>query len=166
MSLKFGWYGDDFTGATDTLAVAARSNLRSILFLDVPTQQQLSRVGPLEAIGIAGTARSMSVHQMQTSLPRVGRFFQEIAVPVLHYKCCSTFDSAPNAGSLGEAIRILGQYVGTPCALVVGGQPDIGRYCCFGNLFASAGSSSDVYRIDRHPTIRSPPWVKPICDCI
>lgn len=157
MSLKFGWYGDDFTGATDTLAVAARSNLRSILFLDVPTQQQLSRVGPLEAIGIAGTARSMSGLQMQASLPRVGRFFQEIAVPVLHYKCCSTFDSAPNAGSLGEAIRILGQYVGAPCALIVGGQPDIGRYCCFGNLFASAGSASDIYRIDRHPTMQCHP---------
>ncbi|ETF03366.1 Hrp-dependent type III effector protein [Advenella kashmirensis W13003] len=157
MSLKFGWYGDDFTGATDTLAVAARSNLRSILFLDVPTQKQLSRVGPLEAIGIAGTARSMSGLQMQASLPRVGRFFQEMAVPVLHYKCCSTFDSAPNAGSLGEAIRILGQYVGAPCALIVGGQPDIGRYCCFGNLFASAGSSSDIYRIDRHPTMQCHP---------
>lgn len=157
MSLRFGWYGDDFTGATDTLAVAARSNLRSILFLDVPTQQQLSRVGPLEAIGIAGTARSMSGRQMQASLPRVGRFFQEMAVPVLHYKCCSTFDSAPDAGSLGEAMRILGQYVGAPCALIVGGQPDIGRYCCFGNLFASAGSSSDIYRIDRHPTMRCHP---------
>ena len=157
MSLKFGWYGDDFTGATDTLAVAARSNLRSILFLDVPTQQQLTRVGPLEAIGIAGTARSMSPLEMQSSLPRVGRFFQEIAVPVLHYKCCSTFDSAPNAGSLGEAIRILGQYVGAPCALIVGGQPDIGRYCCFGNLFASAGSASEIYRIDRHPTMRCHP---------
>ncbi len=157
MTLKFGWYGDDFTGATDTLAIAARSNLRSILFLDVPTQQQLARVGALDAIGIAGTARSMSAQQLQVALPRVGRFFQEMAVPILHYKCCSTFDSAPQAGSLGEAIRILGQYVGAPGALIVGGQPEIGRYCCFGNLFASAGGTGEIYRIDRHPTMQCHP---------
>lgn len=157
MSLRFGWYGDDFTGATDTLAVAARANLRSILFLDVPTEAQLARIGSLDAIGIAGTARGMSPQQMQASLPKIGRFFQQQRVPVLHYKCCSTFDSAVHTGSLGAAVNILGDYVGAPLALFVGGQPDIGRYCCFGNLFAAAGDAAQVYRIDRHPTMQCHP---------
>ena len=157
MSLKFGWYGDDFTGATDTLAVAARANLRSILFLDVPTEAQLARIGPLDAIGIAGTARGMNPQQMQASLPKIGGFFQAQQVPVLHYKCCSTFDSAAHTGSLGVAVNILGDYVGAPYALFVGGQPDIGRYCCFGNLFAAAGASGQIHRIDRHPTMQCHP---------
>lgn len=157
MSLKFGWYGDDFTGATDTLAVAARANLRSILFLDVPTDAQLARVGPLDAIGIAGTARGMDPQQMQDYLPQIGDFFRDQHVPVLHYKCCSTFDSAAHTGNLAAAVRILGDYVGAPFALFVGGQPDIGRYCCFGNLFAAAGESGQVYRIDRHPTMQCHP---------
>ncbi len=157
MSLTFGWYGDDFTGATDTLAVAARANLRSILFLDVPTDAQLAGIGPLQAIGIAGTARSMNPQQMQSSLPKIGRFFQDQQVRVLHYKCCSTFDSAVHTGSLGAAVKILGDYVPAPFALFVGGQPDIGRYCCFGNLFAAAGDCGQVHRIDRHPTMHCHP---------
>ncbi|WP_313389069.1 hypothetical protein, partial [Achromobacter aegrifaciens] len=28
---RLGWYGDDFTGATDTLAETARAGLRSLL---------------------------------------------------------------------------------------------------------------------------------------
>ncbi|HLU04245.1 MAG TPA: four-carbon acid sugar kinase family protein [Advenella sp.] len=157
MSLKFGWYGDDFTGATDTLAVAARANLRSILFLDVPTEAQLAHVGILDAIGIAGTARGMSPQQMQVCLPKIGRFFHSQRVPVLHYKCCSTFDSAVHTGSLGAAVNILGDYVAASFALFVGGQPDIGRYCCFGNLFAAAGHSGQVHRLDRHPTMQCHP---------
>jgi len=157
MSLMFGWYGDDFTGATDTLAVAARARLRSILFLDVPTQAQLTRIGPMDAIGIAGTARGMNPQQMQATLPKIGRFFQEQKASVLHYKCCSTFDSAAHTGSLGVAVNILGDYVRAPYALFVGGQPDIGRYCCFGNLFAAAGADGQIHRIDRHPTMRCHP---------
>ena len=68
------WYGDDFTGATDTLAEVARAGLRSLLFLGVPTPEQLRRAGPLDALGIAGAARAMSPDQMETELRAVGRF--------------------------------------------------------------------------------------------
>lgn len=48
---RFGWYGDDFTGATDTLAVLAQAGLRSMLFMGVPSAQALVAAGPLDAIG-------------------------------------------------------------------------------------------------------------------
>jgi 3-oxoisoapionate kinase len=38
-----------------------------------------------------------------------------------------------------------------------GGQPSLGRYCAFGNLFASAGDAGEVFRIDRHPTMSRHP---------
>lgn len=58
------FYGDDFTGATDTLATAAQAGLRSILFLSVPTAAQLHAAGALDCLGIAGAARAMGAAEM------------------------------------------------------------------------------------------------------
>ncbi len=147
------WYGDDFTGATDTLAEVARAGLRSLLFLSVPSTAQLERAGPLDAIGIAGAARGMAPAEMTDELRAVGAFMASTGARVMHYKCCSTFDSAPHVGSIGVAVRELRRHFANPIAPIVGGQPSIGRYCSFGNLFARAGSAPEVHRIDRHPVM-------------
>lgn len=147
------WYGDDFTGATDTLAEVARAGLRSLLFLSVPSAAQVERAGPLDAIGIAGAARAMAPAQMTDELRAVGAFMAGTGARVLHYKCCSTFDSAPHVGSIGVAVRELRRHFANPIVPIVGGQPSIGRYCSFGNLFARAGSAPEVHRIDRHPVM-------------
>lgn len=154
---RLGWYGDDFTGATDTLATAAQAGLRALLFMGVPTSVQLQRAGPLDAIGIAGAARAMDPEAMRAELEPVGRFFAQMRVPVLHYKVCSTFDSAPQVGSIGVAVHTLRQHVENRFVPIVGGQPSLGRYCVFGNLFARAGSDPAVHRIDRHPTMSRHP---------
>ncbi|MBP2299181.1 four-carbon acid sugar kinase family protein [Azospirillum picis] len=150
---RLGWYGDDFTGATDTLAALAKAGLRALLFLDVPDVARLGAAGPLDAVGIAGAARSMSPDAMRAELAPVGRFFAALGVAVMHYKCCSTFDSAPAVGSIGEALRTLAPFFPNPFRPVVGGQPNIGRYCLFSTLFAAAGTGGTVHRIDRHPTM-------------
>ncbi|CAB3875639.1 four-carbon acid sugar kinase family protein [Achromobacter animicus] len=147
------WYGDDFTGATDTLAEVARAGLRSLLFLGVPSSSQLERAGPLDAIGIAGAARGMAPAEMVEELRAVGAFMASTGARVLHYKCCSTFDSAPHVGSIGVAVRELRRHFANPIVPIVGGQPSIGRYCSFGNLFARAGSAPEIHRIDRHPVM-------------
>lgn len=153
--LKIAYYGDDFTGATDTLATAARAGLRSLLFLGLPSAAQLERAGPLDCLGIAGAARAMTPDEMQAELEPVGRLFAELGAPVIHYKTCSTFDSAPHVGSIGAAIRILQPHAGNAFVPIVGGQPNLRRYCVFGNLFAGAGV--EIHRIDRHPTMRRHP---------
>ncbi|WP_411882903.1 four-carbon acid sugar kinase family protein [Polaromonas sp. YR568] len=153
--LKIAYYGDDFTGATDTLATAARAGLRSLLFLGLPTDAQLERAGPLDCLGIAGAARAMSPDEMRAELEPVGRLFARLGAPVMHYKTCSTFDSAPQVGSIGAAIRILQPHAGNAFVPIVGGQPNLRRYCVFGNLFAGAGPA--VHRLDRHPTMSRHP---------
>lgn len=150
---SFGWYGDDFTGATDALASLAERDIRALLFLRIPTAEQLAAAGPLEAIGIAGATRSMAPEAMAVELAAAGRSFAETGVRLLHYKCCSTFDSAPHVGSLGTAAQALRPYFANPFLPIIGGQPNLGRYCLFGNLFAAAGSGGPVHRIDRHPTM-------------
>ncbi len=154
---RIGWYGDDFTGATDTLAEIARAGLRSLLFLDVPTRARLRRSGPLDAIGIAGAARGMAPADMTRALQPVGRFFAGIGVRIVHYKCCSTFDSAPGVGSIGAAVRELRRHTPNPLIPIVGGQPGIGRYCSFAQLFARAGSDPEIHRLDRHPVMSAHP---------
>lgn len=151
------WYGDDFTGATDTLAHVALAGWRSLLFLGVPTPQQLERAGPLDAIGIAGAARGMAPDEMTAELRAAGRFLAATGTRILHYKCCSTFDSAPHVGSIGAAVAELRHHMLNPLVPIVGGQPGIGRYCSFANLFARAGAAAEVHRIDRHPVMRAHP---------
>jgi len=154
-SPSYGWYGDDLTGATDTLSTIARRGHRAFLFLDVPTPKQFAAAGPLDAIGIAGAARAMSPAQMRAALPPIARLFRELDVSMVHYKCCSTFDSAPETGNLATAIEIFGAEVDNPIVPILGGQPSLGRYCSFSNLFAAAGAQ--VHRIDRHPTMSRHP---------
>ena len=147
------FYADDFTGATDTLATAARTGLRTVLFLGVPDDAQRARVGDLDCLGIAGAARSMDNDAMRAELAPVAAFAKRLAPRVLHYKTCSTFDSAPDVGSIGVAVDALRGAARQPWTAIVGGQPNLGRYCLFGNLFAAAGSGGEVFRIDRHPTM-------------
>lgn len=151
----YGWYGDDFTGATDTLSTIARRGRNAFLFLTVPTARQVSAAGPLEAIGIASAARTMSSTLVRAELPLAGRFFRQQGIRLMHYKCCSTFDSATDVGNLATAIDALRPFYDTPVVPVVGGQPSLGRYCVFSTLFAAAGAWT--FRIDRHPTMSQHP---------
>ncbi|MEX3935105.1 four-carbon acid sugar kinase family protein [Paraburkholderia phymatum] len=154
----YGFYGDDFTGATDTLAHLARAGLRTLLFLAPPTSMRLDSVGPLDAIGMAGAARAMPPAAIADELTRVGACFAALGVRVMHYKVCSTFDSAPHTGNIATAIATLRRHFANPFVPIVGGQPGLLRYCAFGQLFAAAGSDTrDVHRIDRHPTMSRHP---------
>jgi uncharacterized protein YgbK (DUF1537 family) len=133
-----------------------------MLFLGVPTGAQRAAAaralgGELQAVGIAGASRSMAPAAMEAELARAGAFLASLGAPVLHYKVCSTFDSAPGVGSIGVAVRTLRRFVANPFVPVVGGQPGLGRYCAFSNLFAAAGRGGVVERIDRHPTMRQHP---------
>jgi uncharacterized protein YgbK (DUF1537 family) len=150
---RYGWYGDDFTGATDTLATWAERGHRALLFLRVPTPEQVAAAGALDAIGLAGATRAMAPDAAADALERAGCFFAGQGVDLLHYKCCSTFDSAPHVGSIGAAVRTLHRYFPNALVPIVGGQPNLGRYCLFGTLFAAAGTGGAVHRIDRHPTM-------------
>lgn len=152
-ALRYGWYGDDFTGATDTLSVLAENGQRALLFLRIPTAAQLGKAGRLDALGIAGATRAMAPAAMTNELDAAGGFFAGLGIEVLHYKCCSTFDSAPHLGSIGAAVAALRRHFGNPLVPIIGGQPNLGRYCLFGNLFAAAGTGGTVHRIDRHPTM-------------
>jgi uncharacterized protein YgbK (DUF1537 family) len=95
--------------------------------------------------------------EMTPVLDAAGRFFAGLGVRLMHYKCCSTFDSAPHVGSIGAAVAALRPHFPNPLVPIIGGQPNLGRYGLFGQLFAAAGIGGEVHRIDRHPTMSRHP---------
>ncbi|MCU0624704.1 MAG: hypothetical protein MUF53_12705 [Gemmatimonadaceae bacterium] len=154
--VRLAFYGDDFTGSTDALEVLAFAGLSVALFLSPPTPDALRRFGRLDAIGVAGDSRGMTPTEMDAALPGPLQALARIATTV-HYKVCSTFDSAPDIGSIGRVIAIARREIGAGTVPIVAGNPALGRYCLFGHLFARSGTDGKVYRIDRHPIMSRHP---------
>lgn len=157
MALRLAWYGDDFTGAADTLATLAAAGWRARLFLAAPTEAQRARCGTLDALGVAGTARALAPDAMRAQIAPVAEAFAALRPAVTQYKCCSTFDSAPAVGNLVAGVQALRRPLHAPGLAVVGGQPSLGRLCLAGTLFASAGADGPLHRLDRHPTMSRHP---------
>ncbi len=155
--LLLAFYGDDFTGSTDAMEALAVSGLRTVLFLTPPTPDFLRRKFPdLRCIGVAGTSRAMSPAEMDAQLEPVLRELWSLRVPLTHYKVCSTFDSAPEVGSIGHVADLARRSLSAgPTMSVLAGAPPLRRYTIFGNHFAAAGE--DVFRLDRHPTMSRHP---------
>jgi uncharacterized protein YgbK (DUF1537 family) len=148
--------GDDFTGASDTLATLARGGLNCRLFLDADALLNSPEMPKLDAVGIATATRSMPPGKIAATLEPFKKILARQKRGILHYKVCSTFDSSPDIGSIGAAIRTLHNFRQDSGVLILGGQPSLGRYCVFSNLFAAAPGGA-VHRIDRHPTMAKHP---------
>ncbi|MCJ8519742.1 uncharacterized protein YgbK (DUF1537 family) [Pseudorhizobium tarimense] len=147
------YIGDDFTGASDTLATFSKGGARTKLFLQPPTATEMADLG---AVGIATGLRSMAPRRMQEELERIMAPLAASRARFFHYKVCSTFDSSPKIGSIGAAVAAISAHIHPALVLIIGGQPSLGRYCCFGHLFAGASDRS-VHRIDRHPVMSRHP---------
>ncbi|MGU3495420.1 four-carbon acid sugar kinase family protein [Xanthobacteraceae bacterium A53D] len=148
------FHGDDFTGSSASMEALAFAGLETVLFLGTPTAARLAEFSHYRGIGIAGVARSRSPEWMDANLPPVFTLLAGLGAPVVHYKVCSTFDSAPHVGSIGRAIDIAArQFEGWMPLLV--GDPGMGRFQAFGHLFAHAHGKG--FRLDRHPTMSRHP---------
>ena len=148
-----GWLGDDFTGAAAVMEVLTFNGLPSILYLSQP--QSLDEAQGLAGIGIATLARSKPPAWMDDTLPGLFRFLDQTGAALIHYKTCSTLDSAPHVGSIGKAIDIGRDIFGKASVPVVTAAPEMRRYQAFGTLFCSAPDG--VHRLDRHPVMARHP---------
>jgi uncharacterized protein YgbK (DUF1537 family) len=158
-SFLLAYYGDDFTGSTDALEFLCRAGVKTVLFLDTPNESDLLAFPDMDAFGIAGISRSLDPVTMEQVLTPIFEKLKALQIPLIHYKVCSTFDSASHIGSIGKAIDIGKAIFKTKQIPVIGGVPILGRYCMFGNLFArmGIGSNGKIYRLDRHPSMRNHP---------
>jgi len=157
--LLLAYYGDDFTGSTDALEFLNRAGVKTLLFIEPPTQQQIDNYPDLQAIGVAGITRAMPPQQMEETLLPAFKALKELSPRHVHYKVCSTFDSSPAIGSIGKAIDTGVTVFGSRFTPVLVAAPVLGRYSFFGNLFArmGIGSTGEVFRLDRHPSMSKHP---------
>jgi 3-oxoisoapionate kinase len=157
--LLLAYYGDDFTGSTDTMEVMTFNGLPTVLFVEPPTPERLAQFADRRAIGLAGTARSETPEWMDANLPGIFAQLAGLGAPILQYKVCSTFDSSPGIGSIGRAVDIgmavcprNGSRTWSPMIVAA---PALRRYQAFANLFATVDGTA--YRLDRHPTMSRHP---------
>lgn len=157
--LLLAFYGDDFTGSTDALEFLSRAGAKTVLFVEPPSPEQLSRYESLDAIGVAGMTRSMPPGNMEDVLRPAFASLKNLGARHVHYKVCSTFDSSATIGSIGKAIDVGADIFQSRFVPLLVAAPTLGRYCCFGNLFArmGIGSKGMIHRLDRHPSMRQHP---------
>lgn len=157
--LLLAYYGDDFTGSTDALEFLCRAGLKTMLFIEPPTKEQLQSFPELDAYGVAGKTRSLSPIEMEIVLADAFNQMKATNPKHIHYKVCSTFDSSPIIGSIGKVIDVASGIFNNKTIPIIGGAPHLGRYCVFGNLFArmGIGSNGQIHRLDRHPSMSKHP---------
>lgn len=158
-NLLLAFYGDDFTGSTDVLETLERVGIRTALFMAPPTPEDLARFPDIRAFGIAGMTRAMTPPQMEETLMPAFTALKKSGARHIHYKVCSTFDSAPTIGSIGKAIEVGIEMFNPRFVSLIVAAPALGRYCAFGNLFARMGIGSNglIHRLDRHPSMSKHP---------
>lgn len=153
--LLMTWYGDDFTGSAAVMEALSFAGLPSILFFDTPTPTQLARFPGMRGLGIASTARSHGPEWMTANMPAPLAFLASLDAIFLHYKICSTLDSAVHTGNIGTAIDLALQARPSKGIPVLTAAPRMRRYQAFGHLFA--GTPRGVFRLDRHPVMAQHP---------
>ncbi|BAC15216.1 hypothetical conserved protein [Oceanobacillus iheyensis HTE831] len=153
--LLLGFYGDDFTGSTDAMEALDQYGLKTILFLKIPDQEMIDRFRHVDCIGVAGTARAKGTKGMEEELSPVYEFLRQLNPTFVHYKVCSTFDSAPEVGSIGFAIDIARNYFTKGSYPLLVAAPNLGRYTVFGEHFAKF--QEEIYRLDKHPVMSKHP---------
>ncbi|MFB8344022.1 four-carbon acid sugar kinase family protein [Brucella cytisi] len=153
--LLLSYYGDDLTGSTDVMEAMASNGVDTVLFMNVPDEELLSRFSHCKAIGLAGTSRSETPEWMQENLTPAFNWLKSLNAAITHYKVCSTFDSAPHVGNIGKAVEIGKAIFDQAYVPLIVGAPQLKRYTSFGNLFAAY--QGETYRIDRHPVMSRHP---------
>ncbi|MEN8837437.1 MAG: four-carbon acid sugar kinase family protein, partial [Celeribacter marinus] len=122
------WFGDDFTGSAAVMEVLAFAGIDAVLFSDTPSPALMARFWSARAIGIASTARTHGPDWMDANLPAPLGYLNALGAPILHYKICSTFDSAPASGNIGKAIEIGLDITQTKAAPLLTAAPQMRRY--------------------------------------
>ena len=150
------FYGDDFTGTTATAEALTASGVSTVMFIEPPNPAYLKEHFPnIQAVGIAGISRSLPTDELDSTLRSIFKKIKAYDTPLVLYKVCSTFDSAPHLGSIGRAAEIGKKIFASKIVPILPAAPRLGRFTLFGNHFVAVGEK--IYRMDRHPSMPNHP---------
>ena len=151
MPPKTCFYGDDATGAADSLWNFTRCGLRCVLLTGVPMGGEAGLDDNYDVVGVAGVARALATEAIEAEVRPALEWFLKLGVGTVQYKVCSTFDSSERTGSIGRAVEVVIDVFGPQVVPVLPAQPEYGRYTVFSNHFARFGD--EIFRLDRHPVM-------------
>jgi 3-dehydrotetronate 4-kinase len=126
-----GCIADDFTGATDLANNLVRAGMRTVLTVDVPTQNE-----PIDADAVVVALKSRTVpaaKAVEQSL-RACRWLRRQGAGQIYFKICSTFDSTA-AGNIGPVIEALMDELNCGFTIATPAFPETGRTVVHGHLF-------------------------------
>jgi uncharacterized protein YgbK (DUF1537 family) len=102
--LAFAAVADDDTGASDLAGMLAEQSLRTLLVIDLPSEEQfLEWSAGYDAVVMAEGTRNLSPAISRERTQQAMRLLNRLDPHVFQIKYCSTFDSTPE-GNIGPSI--------------------------------------------------------------
>ena len=148
--LAFAAVADDDTGASDLAGMLAEQNLRTLLVIDLPSENQfLEWSRGYHAVVMAEATRNLSPALARERTSRAMRILESRAPHIFQIKYCSTFDSTPE-GNIGPSIDAALEALGEDFTIALPALPVNGRTTYQGYHFVKGQLLSDSPMRD-HP---------------
>ena len=148
--MKFGIVADDRQGASDAAGMLTERGIRTVLFLQTPDPQTLSRLaGAYDAGVIATQARSIDPEEARRRTEAAVGALADAGVERIQIKYSSTFDSTPE-GNIGQTLDAAVDRLGVAGTIVCPALPVNGRTTYCGHHFVNGELLSDS-PVRNHP---------------
>ncbi len=145
-----GCVADDDSGGTDEGGMLTARNVRTVLFIDLPSEEALRRYAKgFEAVIITTGARSATPRDAYRKTAAAIKLLQSLHPDRYQIKYCSTFDSTEK-GNIGPSIEAAMDTLKVKSTVVVPALPVNGRTTYMGYHFVNGRLISDSPMKD-HP---------------
>lgn len=146
--LKFGCFGDDFTGSSDAASFIKKAGMKTVLVKGIPTSDFILPEDT-DAVVIALKIRTIPKEQAVKEALAAYTWLQTQGTEHIYYKYCSTFDST-DQGNIGPIVdAILEKYKLNNTALIPA-LPINGRTVKAGKIYVF-GIPLDETHMRNHP---------------
>lgn len=129
--MKFGIIADDNTGATDAAGMLTGKGVRTLVFIDAPSQEDIASVAAdYDAVAIGTQCRSIDPKEAYRRTFESAKLLSRAGAVKVQVKYCSTFDSTPE-GNIGPTLDAAMDALGARATVVTPALPVNGRttYC-------------------------------------
>lgn len=148
--LLFAAVADDDTGASDLAGMFAEQNVRTLLVIDLPETERLTKWSRgYQAIVIAEATRNLAPEAAYERTREAIRLLENLRPRVFQIKYCSTFDST-GEGNIGATINAAMDALGEGFTIALPALPVNGRTTYQGYHFVHQQLLSDSPMRD-HP---------------
>ena len=134
-NIKFGCFGDDFTGASDAASFIKKAGLKTILVKDI-SAADFVLPEDTEAVVVALKIRTIPVEEAVAAALAAYDWLVKQGAEHIYYKYCSTFDST-DKGNIGPITDAILEKYNLPSTILCPALPVNGRTVKDGHLYVN-----------------------------